>query len=179
MFSVFYLTMLLCRCTIKTVHTESCTRRETAKCWGLSMSLTKLPSILSFYTVHSMLIDVFEHDPLRQRSGMCQCWPGISERQERSECRTKRNMASEVPEEGNGLTNVWHPKHRYKTLFEAHFKALWLIENDRLKSIIWFCMMKWCFQHWFFQRPSQTPATELQPHLWSESESSEGQRGHT
>lgn len=76
-----------------------------------------------------------------------QYWPGISERQERSECRTKRNMASEVPEDEDGLTNVWHPKHGYKTLSETHFKALWLKENDRLKSIIWFCTMKWCFQH--------------------------------
>lgn len=87
-----------------------------------------------------------------------QYWPGISERQERCECRTKRNMAPEVPEDGDGLTNVWHPKHRYKshhtnTVCLMHilkwFETLWLIENDRLKSIIWFCMMKLCFQHWF------------------------------
>lgn len=90
-----------------------------------------------------------------------QYWPGISERQERSECRTKRNMASEVPEDEDGLTNVWHPKHGYKTLSETHFKALWLKENDRLKSIIWFCTMKWCFQHCFLGYVDRDQAKRL------------------
>lgn len=145
------LTMLLCRWTIKTsrqfiqkaVQEEKPQSVEVCQ-WAWQNYPVYYNFILSTACWLMFLNMILSGRDLGCVSG--QYWPGISERQERSECRTKRNMDSEVPEEGDGLTNVWHPKHRYKTLFEAHFKALWLMENDRLKSIIWFCMMKWCFQ---------------------------------
>lgn len=122
------------------VHTESCTRRKTAKCWGLSNYPAYYHFILSaaFWNKKNTFWWMFLNMILPGRDLGCvsgQYWPGISEWQERCQCRTKRNMASEVPEDGDGLTNVWHPKRRYKTHHTntvrlkhilKWFKTLWL-----------------------------------------------------